>query len=76
MNINSNIEQEQIENLENWLLKINKVRPMKGQDIKYISEYMRIYWRKDIRWVEQNNFMTQLPPTLRKKVNFHLILAS
>ena len=73
------INLKQTEELEEWLIRINrlgKTKSMRNKDIKFITDYMKSDWRKDIKWLlEGNNFMFQLSPVIRRKVLLYIIFS-
>ena len=75
MNLEESIKTAQVEALEEWLIRLNRLgksKNLKNKEVDFITEYMKGYWRKDIKsLVDGNDLMKQLPPTLRRKVFLH-----
>jgi len=72
MNLEESIKTAQVEALEEWIIRINrsgKSKDLKSKEVDFITEYMKGYWRKDLKsLVSGSDFMKQLPPPLRKKL--------
>ena len=72
INLEENLNSKQDEDIEEWLVRLNRLgkdRRLKNRDMKFIAEYIKTKVKKDVKLlIEGNEFMAQLPPTLRRDV--------
>ena len=79
LNYDENMKSQQLEQLEVWLLKIDRAGKDKRSNFSskglsnakcdFISNYLKTYWSKNIKGLDTDNeFILQLSPGLRTKV--------
>ena len=73
MNAEENLKSKQTEELEEWLLRLDRVGKTKrlpNERIDFITAYMKNYWRLNVKNMDKEcEFLRQLPPQLRSRVN-------
>jgi len=74
LNYEANLKSQQAEQLEEWLLKLDRAgknKRLSNANYKFITNYMKMYWNKNQKGIDKDGeFVTQLPPSLRTKVFF------
>jgi hypothetical protein len=72
LNAEANLKGKQHEELEAWLLRLDRLgqnKRISNNDIAHITNYMSSYWRQTIKGLDtSNDFLPQLPPPLRRRV--------
>ena len=72
LNYEANLKSQQAEQLEEWLLRIDragKTKHLSNSQYKFITNYLGTYWNKNIKGIDtEKEFVVQLPPSLRTAV--------
>ncbi len=73
MNAEGNLKSQQAEDLEEWLLRMDRMGKSKRvshQQIDFITTYMKNYWRLNLKNMDAEcEFVRLLPPQLRRRVS-------
>jgi len=72
MSVEEGLKQKQVEDLEEWLLKLDRVGKMKrikNEDIDFITKYMNGYWWNSVKDMDKEcQYIALLPPPIRRRV--------
>ena len=72
LNYEANLKSQQAEQLEDWLLKLDRAgknKRLANNQYKFVTNYLQAYWGKNIRGLDsEREFVMQLPPSLRTQV--------
>ncbi len=71
MSAENNLKRKQAEELEEWLLKVDRVGKTKrihNDDIDFITRYMSSYWHNNVQNMDQGEFISQLDAPLRRSL--------
>ena len=72
MNASEALKSKQAEELEEWLLKVDRVgktKRIQNEDIDFITKYMNSHWFNNVQNIDKScEFMAQLAPPLRRRV--------
>jgi len=74
LNYEATLSSQQEENLESWLLKMDRAVQMQlsSKQCDFVIQYLRNYWAKNIKGIDTDSeFVEQLHPNLRRKVFFN-----
>ena len=80
LSYDDNIKSQQKEQLETWLLRLDMVGKkdrLTNEQYQFILDYLEKYWKINIKGLNTDNeFISQLPPSLRSRVILHPTLVN